>query len=156
MRRSKLMYLALCALLICLLIPGLIQGTKRGENAVHNNPYSKLPPMLTIGPETDSYELTQREQAKLFLVTQGLDVPPNPQYVNKATIATTGEYSGMTDAELKKLQQDHGVKTNAVPLPDKECISTIDLIPRAAGAEGMTESEKSKLEEWKKMRRGSK
>jgi hypothetical protein len=156
MLRTKLSRIMVCALIACLVIPALIHGTKRGGDATHNNPHVKLPPMLTIGPEADPYELSQREREKLQLVTQDYGIPPRPKYENMATITPTGEYTGMTDAELEKLQQVHRVKTNPVPLPGKESITTIKLIPRPPGIEGMTEAEKAKLEAWKKARRGSK
>lgn len=65
--------------------------------------------MLTVGSKADPYDLARREAAKLLLVAQDYGVPPKPVCENKATINTSGDYTGLTDSELMKLQQGQSI-----------------------------------------------
>jgi hypothetical protein len=152
MLRSRFHYIAAFTIIICLLIPALIQGTKQGADVNRHNPFIKLPPVITIGPESSPYVLTQREQDKLRLVIDDITLPLQPVHKDYATIADTGEHSGLTEAELKKLSQVHRIKITPRSISKNEPISTIQVVPREPGAAGLTKAEKAKLDAWKKSR----
>jgi hypothetical protein len=138
------------AFILSSLIPALIHGTRPGSEATRLDPFSKLPPVITVGAESSPYALTEREVEKLSLVIQSPAYSQRPMTEDRATIANTGKYTGLTGAELRKLHRsDIRAKSNHGPVTDKNPVSTVERMQRAAGEEGMTMKEKTKLEAWK-------
>ena len=138
-----------------LLVPALIWSGKRATDAATRDADDKLPEISTVGPEMTPYVLTAAEREKLKLPAFSSPIPFD--YLHKteptAVVGSVGPYPGMTPAELEKLaawqaRSPHGMAsgTPTAPLRETKPVSTIEIVPRAPGIEGMTPAERAKLE----------
>ena len=140
---------------VVLVVPVLLWSGKRATDTAAREAAVKLPEMSTVGPEMTPYVLTPAEREKLKLSAFSSSIPLDYLYEAgpKAVVGSRGPYPGMTPAELEKLAAwqarlqagtvDGAAKTI---LPEKEPISTMEIIPRAPGIEGMTPAERAKAE----------
>ena len=138
-----------------LLVPALMWSGIRSFGAEARNAFVKLPEVSTIGPETIPYVLTPAEREKLALPAIVSAIPLEHLYDAwpKSVLGSEQPYTGMTPAELEKFAgwQAHVRElaascTPRVTTPPKEPVSTIEVVPRVPGIEGMTPQEKAKLE----------
>lgn len=137
---------------ICLLVPGLIYSDG------HHDPQVKLTPVKTTGTAPATYTLTPTERDKLSTALPSSSPPAArlQRRDNASTPAPAGEYAGPTAAELMKLQRElDNARVPQRPRERVEPVSTIELVPRNRGPEGLTEAERVKLEAWMKMRSNS-
>lgn len=147
MRRIRFTRIAVCVLAGCLLIPALIQGTRPDKDASRRNPFVKLPDAVTVGPESGPYALTRSEREKLALVIPDEWTPEPRALQDKATFHAGGEYTGLTDIEMQKhLRGPAQIRFTGRPDAEQDPVSTIEIIHRAAGREGLTKMEKEKLD----------
>lgn len=119
----------------------------------------KLPEVSTIGPEMTPYVLTPWEREKLTLPAFSTPIPLD--YLSDAlpsvVAGSQGPYPGMTRAELEKLAawrartwEGTASGTPETVSHERKSISTIEIVPRAPGIEGMTPAERAKLEAYAK------
>ncbi|UCG51766.1 MAG: hypothetical protein JSW58_16595 [Candidatus Latescibacterota bacterium] len=134
-----------------LISPGLIYSDMRTLDAVMNNGKVKLPAFSTVGPRARPYTLTPIEQKKLLLPVTYVPLPcdidePAPP---DAIPTECREYTGMTTAELEKLarmrEATSKISTRSLT-QNRDPLSTIEILPRGSGIEGMTPRERAKLE----------
>lgn len=146
-----------------LLVPALIWSGKRAISAETRDATLKLPEVSTVGAEMIPYVLTPGERAKLALPANARTIPLEHLYDTRpgAGAKNVGPYHGMTPAELEKLAawraRVRDLTASGVPgamSPPREPVSTIEIVPRAPGIEGMTPLEKAKLEAY--LKRGGK
>jgi hypothetical protein len=138
-----------------ILTPAIIWGGRRAIDTATREAAVKLPEISTIGPEMTPYVLTPAEREKLGLPAFSSSIPLDYLYEAgpKALVSSRGPYPGMTPAELEKLAawrarvRELGVSgTPRVTTPEGEPVSTIEMVPREPGIEGLTPAEKAKLE----------
>jgi hypothetical protein len=153
MLRSRFGRIVLSGIMVCLLVPVIIHSTQSNRGTFRDDPFIKLPEAVTIGPESSPYVLAQNEREKLFLRIEESLLSEPLVLEDKATIAPPGEYAGLTDVDLQKLQgAPMQVQSIREPARDKEPVSTIETVPRTSGFEGLTEPEKAKWKAWKNSR----
>lgn len=147
---------------VVLLVPALIWSGKRATDAATRDADVKLPEISTVGPEMTPYILTPAEREKLKLPAFSSPIPFDDLHKAepKAVVGSVGPYAGMTPAELDKLaawrarpQQGMASGTPTAPLRETKPVSTIEIVPRAPGIEGMTPAERAKLEAYLKERK---
>ena len=149
---------------LVLLVPALIWSGMRATDAATREAEIKLPEVSTVGPEMIPYVLTPAEREKLKLPAFWSPIPLD--YVSKPepkpVVGSQAPYPGMTQAELDKLaawqarlreQAESGVPQAAQAPRERQPVSTIELVPRAPGIEGMTPAERAKLEAYLKERK---
>ena len=145
-----------------LLVPALIWSGKRAADTATREAAVKLPEMSTVGPEMTPYVLTPLEREKLNLPAFSSPIPFDyrSNAEPKSVVGSQGPYPGMTPAELKKLaawqartreETANGVRQTV--LRGREPISTIEIVPRTPGIEGMNPAERAKLEAYSKERK---
>jgi hypothetical protein len=147
-----------------LLVPALIWSGMRSIGAETRGTFVKLPEVSTVGPEVIPYVLTPSERAKLALPANAPTIPLEDLYDRgtRAVVKSEGRYPGMTPAELEKLAAwqarvrelaASGRPSVTMPpasVPRGEPISTIEVVPRAPGIEGMTPEERAKAEGYRR------
>lgn len=154
--RSRVFQLAtVAAIAVLILAPAIIWGGRRASDNATREAAVKVPEVSTIGPEMTPYVLTPAEREKLKLPVFSSPSPFDFPYgaEPKAVGESHGPYPGMTPAELEKLAawrarvRELGVSgTPRVTTPEREPVSTIEMVPREPGIEGLTPAEKAKLE----------
>lgn len=142
-----------------LLVPALLWSGKLSIGAETRDTTVKLPEVSTVGPEMIPYVLTPAERAKLALPACESTILLEHLYDTgpKAVTKSTGQYPGMTPAELEKLAawraRVRELSANGAPTaitPPGEPVSTIEEIRRAPGIEGMTPQERAKVKAYLK------
>lgn len=155
MRSRRHAFVVTGIVMTVLLVPALIWSGKRSIDGATRETAVKLPEVSTIGAEIKPYVLTPLERGKLALpVYSGLAPFDQADGVEpQATIGNEGPYPGMTSAELDKLAEwrTGSLKASTSGTPTEglrrgEPVSTIEIVPRAPGVEGLTPQEKAKLE----------
>lgn len=138
-----------------LLVPALIWSGKLSIGAETRDAHVKLPEVSTVGPEMIPYVLTQAERTKFAVPACESAIPLEHLYDTrpKAVVKSVGPYPGPTPAEVEKLAAWQArVREMAVgggPMittPEREPVSTIEMVPRAPGIEGLTPAERAKLD----------
>lgn len=158
--KSRIFQLAIGAAIVgMVLAPAVIWSGKQTIGSTTREAAVKLPEVSTIGPEMTPYVLTPAEREKLKLPAFSSSIPLDYLYEAgpKAVAGSRGPYPGMTPAELDKLAawQARTWDGTVAGMPktivrDREPISTIGIVPRAPGIEGMTPVERAKLEAYAK------
>lgn len=135
------------AFVVCLLVPSLIYSDG------HHDLQVKLPPAKTAGTAPAEYTLTPHERDKLFTVLPtSLHSASQLPHRDKAPSPTPAVgYTGPTAAELMKRQRESDYLGLSRRLGEREPVSTIEIVPRPPGPEGLTEAERAKLEAWMKL-----
>jgi len=161
--KSKVFQWAIVVVIVgVVLAPAIIWSGKRAIDTATRESAVKLPEMSTIGQEMTPYVLTPAEREKLKLPAFSSPIPFDHLYEAgpKAVVGSVGPYPGMTPTELEKLAawkaRTREETANGVPqktLREREPISTIEIVPRAPGIEGMTAAERAKLEAYFKERK---
>jgi hypothetical protein len=140
---------------ILLLVPALIWSGKRAISAETRDATLKLPEVSTVGAEMKPYVLTPGERAKFASAACESAIPLEYLYDReaKAIVKSEESYPGMTPAEIEKLAawRARAMKSTAngaptVMMPERQPLSTIEIVPRRPGIEGLTPAEKAKLE----------
>ena len=154
--RSRVVRLAtVVGIAVVILAPVIIWGGKRATDTATREAAAKRPEVSTIGPEMLPYVLTPAEREKFNLPACESAVPLERLYDRgaRATVESEGPYTGMMPAELEKLaawearvRELAGSGKPALAAPEKKPMSTIEIVPRAPGIEGLTPAEKAKLE----------
>jgi hypothetical protein len=164
MQRNKRRWIVAVLVAAVLLVPAIIWSGMQQDAARPAQPtmpkgISKMPEVVTVGPEMKPYVMTAAEQSKLSqpisspLILDDLmrmDAPDAPD----VPIRNEGPYPGMTPAELEKLARwrESAQPTQPAPTETTEPVATIEPVPRARGIEGLTPQERAKLEAYLKGR----
>jgi hypothetical protein len=158
--RSRVFPLAtVAAIAVLILAPAIIWGGRRASDNATREAAVKVPEVSTIGPEMVPYVPTPAEREKLNWPACGSAVPLEHLYDRGARtiVKSEGPYPGMTPAELEKLaawqarvREFGGTGASTMTRPPREPVSTIEMIPREPGIEGLTPAEKAKLEAYLK------
>jgi len=158
--RNRVVQLAIGAAIVgAVLTPAVIWGGRRTIGTTTMEAVVKLPEISTIGPEMTPYALTPWEREKLTLPAFSSPIPLD--YLSEAlpsvVVRGQGRYPGMTRAELDKLAawrartwEGTASGTPESVSHERNSISTIEMVPRAPGIEGMTPAERAKLEAYAK------
>jgi hypothetical protein len=160
--RKSLLRVALAGGIACVILaPALIWSGQRPQTALDEPGVFKEPPVFTVGPAMTPKELAAREQEKLLSIAQGRwwseEYAPRAEHrippVNDSASLSATEYKGLTPAELQKLAAFQNRPTESIeykpgPLdPKKEDrVLRFDAPLRLPGEEGLTPSERAKLE----------
>jgi hypothetical protein len=160
--KTKLVRIALAAAIACVVLaPALIWSGQRPQTALDEPGVFKEPPVFTVGPPMTPKELAAREQEKILSIAQGQwwseAYAPRAQHrfppADDTSPLPETEYTGLTPAELEKLAAYKNRPTESLeftpgPLdPKKEDrVLRFDAPLRPLGEEGLTPSERAKLE----------
>jgi hypothetical protein len=159
MKRRVFQWALGVAIVGVILAPVIIWSGKPATETATRDAAMKLPEVSTVGPEITPYELTPLERRKLALPAFSSPIPLDYLYESlpSAVVKSERPRPGMTPAELEKLAawraRVQAGTTDGTPrmiLREKGPISTIEIVPRAPGIEGMTPAERAKLEEYSK------
>jgi len=108
----------------------------------------KGPEVVTQGPEAEVAPQARAIREKVALAASKAERCAAPVWPEpRATIASEGEYPGLTPAELRKLgASPRATDGSAMSAPKGAPVSTIEAGSRPPGEEGLTLEERAKAE----------